>query len=76
MAGGVGVQGESTTEAKALEAHQPSTPIEDSLGHNSNILTMSSVPGMLMLSPSRAEALVTREPLHQLYIVENQPFAR
>lgn len=39
-------------------------------------LTMSSIPGLLTLCPSRAESLVAREPLHQLYTVEKQPFAR
>lgn len=38
--------------------------------------TMSSIPGLLTLCPSRAELLVAREPLHQLYTVEKQPFAR
>lgn len=39
-------------------------------------LTVSSIPGLLTLCPSRAEVLVAREPLHQLYTLENQPFAR
>lgn len=65
MVGRGGVHG-STAEATALEEPQPSIPA----------LTMSSMPGLLTLSPSRAEALVAREPLHQLYTVENQPFAR
>ncbi len=65
MVGGGEVHG-STAEAMALEEPRSSTPT----------LTMSSMPGLLTLAPSRAETLLAREPLHQLYTVENQPFAR
>ena len=65
MVGGSEVHGESV-EAKALEELQ-------SLILS---LTISSTPGLLTLCPSRSEVLVAREPLHQLYTVENQPFAR
>ena len=39
-------------------------------------IVIGTVPGLLALSPSRAEALIATQPLHQQYAVENQPFAR
>lgn len=39
-------------------------------------LTVGSMPGLLTLSPSRAEKLIACEPLHHTYTIENQPFAR
>lgn len=62
MVGGGG----STADAVALEELQP--PISS--------LILSTMPGLLSLSPSRADILVAKEPLHQSYTVENQPFAR
>ncbi|KAI9564920.1 hypothetical protein GHT06_008661 [Daphnia sinensis] len=63
MVGGGGIDSESV-EAIGLEHSFVASP------------TMSSIPGLLTLCPSRAELLVAREPLHQLYTVEKQPFAR
>jgi len=63
MVGGSEVHSESVEEMEELQASIPS-------------LTISSMPGLLTLCPSRAEVLVAKEPLHQLYTVENQPFAR
>ncbi|XP_057380341.1 serine/threonine-protein kinase 17B-like [Daphnia carinata] len=62
MVGGSGIDGESVAGMR----------LEESVAS----LTVSSIPGLLTLCPSRAEVLVAREPLHQLYTVENQPFAR
>lgn len=62
MVGGSGIDGESVA----------GMGLEESVAS----LTVSSIPGLLTLCPSRAEVLVAREPLHQLYTVENQPFAR
>ncbi len=55
------------------------TPLSSAMDDEANkfpLIVMSSLPGLLTLSPSRTEALVAREPLHQQYTVENQPFAR
>ncbi len=65
MVGGSEVQSGSV-EDMALEELQALIPS----------LTISSMPGLLTLCPSRAEVLVAKEPLHQLYTVESHPFAR
>ena len=39
-------------------------------------MVMGPHTGLLTLSPSRAEALIARDPLDRWYTIENQPFAR